>query len=91
MNLQISQTIIALAFIHVVVSFVVLFATPMKIKQVGEYMKLSVSNRALWGVSLVVVLTIGILAIIEYQNLEKESFNMDAEIETSEIQTEESD
>ena len=71
MNSQISQTIIALAFIHVVVSFVVLCATPLKIKQIGEYLKISISNKILWTVSFLVVLTIGILAIIEYQSVEE--------------------
>ena len=74
MNLQISQTIIALAFIHVVVSFAVICAQPLKIKQIGEYLKISISSKILWLVSFLVVLTIGILAIIEYQNLSSEMY-----------------
>lgn len=74
MNLEISQTIIALAFIHVVVSFAVICAQPLKIKQIGEYLKISISSKILWLVSFLVVLTIGILAIIEYQNLNSEMY-----------------
>lgn len=74
MNLEISQTIIALAFIHVVVSFAVICAQPLKIKQIGEYLKISISSKILWLVSFLVVLTIGILAIIEYQNLSSEMY-----------------
>ena len=74
MNLEISQTIIALAFIHVVVSFAVICAQPLKIEQIGEYLKMSISSKILWLVSFLVVLTIGILAIIEYQNLSSEMY-----------------
>ena len=74
MNLEILQTIIALAFIHVVVSFAVICAQPLKIKQIGEYLKISISSKILWLVSFLVVLTIGILAIIEYQNLSSEMY-----------------
>lgn len=91
MNLQISQSIIALAFIHVVVSFAVICAQPLKIKQIGEYLKISISSKILWLVSLLVVLTIGILAIVEYQSLNSEMYetfvkanNEPTEEETSE-------
>ena len=89
MNLQISQSIIALAFIHVVVSFIVICATPLKIKQVGDYFKIGVSSKFLWLVSFLVVLSIGILAVIEYQDLNQEGYNLVKDTEEEQIEEQE--
>jgi len=73
METKIIEAIVALAFIHVAVSVISVFAAPLKLHKINQYMRISVSSKVVAGVSFLVVLAIGILAIFQMKQIEDEN------------------
>lgn len=78
METKIIEAIVALAFIHVAVSVISVFAAPLKLNKINQYMRISVSSKVVAGVSFLVVLAIGILAIFQMKQIEDENNAEDA-------------
>lgn len=77
METKIIEAIVVLAFIHVAVSVISVFAAPLKLEKINQYMRISVSSKAVAVISFLVVLAIGILAIIQMKQIEKENDSVD--------------
>lgn len=77
METKIIEAIVALAFIHVAVSVISVFAAPLKLDKVSQYMRISVSSKVVAAISFFVVLAIGILAIFQMKQIENENNDHD--------------
>ena len=77
METKIIETIVALAFIHVAVSVISVFAAPLKLDKISQYMRISISSKVIAGISFFVVLAIGILAIFQMKQIENENNDHD--------------